>query len=57
MGDRYEWTENCPNCGHLMKCYYAESCGITDVKCPNCKKEYDLCLTYKLIEKAKEKGR
>ena len=36
MGDRYEWIDKCPNCGHPMQCIYADSSGIKDVKCSKC---------------------
>ena len=54
MGDRYEWMDKCPNCGASMRCFYAGSSGISKVKCSDCKKEYELVLSFKLREKSKE---
>ena len=51
MGDRYAWVDKCPNCPEQIQCYYAESCGFTDVKCPFCKKEFDLVMDFKLVPK------
>ena len=50
MGDRFEWMDKCPNCGHSLRCYYAESCGATKVKCSFCKKEYEITISFKLKE-------
>jgi len=55
MGDRYEWMAKCPNCGALLRCYYAESCGMTEVKCSDCKTIFEIILDFKLVEKKKEK--
>jgi len=55
MGDRYEWMDECPNCGHSIRCYYAESCEVTDVKCSFCKKEFNMILDFKLVEKSASK--
>ena len=56
MGDRFEWMDKCPNCGASMRCFYAGSSGISEVKCSDCKKEYELILSFKLMEKNKEDG-
>ena len=55
MGDRYSWLEPCPNCGYMMDCWYGESCEATDVKCPHCKKEFDIVMDFKLVEKSGKK--
>jgi len=55
MGDRYQWTDKCPNCGHPMQCFYADSCGIKDVKCSKCHVEYEIVLSFELREKKPEK--
>jgi len=55
MGDRYSWVEPCPFCGAKMGCYYAESCDATDVQCPYCKKEFDIVMGFKLVEKSDKK--
>ena len=52
MGYRYEFSRKCPNCGHLIKCYFADSSGIKVVLCSNCKTRYELVLDFKLIKKA-----
>jgi len=54
MGDRHEWMDKCPNCGASMRCFYADSCGKNEVKCSDCKKKYDLILSFKLMEKSEE---
>ena len=51
MGDRYTWTETCPNCGQEIEVYYAESCGVTAVTCPHCGAEYDIVLKFVLQRK------
>ena len=50
MGDRYEWIDKCPNCEHSLRCYFAESCGINEVKCSFCKKRYEIIINFKLKE-------
>jgi len=55
MGDRYEFNKECPNCGHSIKCYYADSCGIKIVLCSSCKTRYEVVLDFKLIKKASTK--
>lgn len=55
MGDRYEFSKKCPNCGHLIRCYYADSSGIKTVLCSACKTRYELALNFKLIKKASTK--
>lgn len=51
MGDRYHWYEPCPNCKERMSVYYAESCESTDAKCHKCGTEYDIVMTWRLVEK------
>lgn len=53
MGDRYEFSEICPNCLVRIQCHYAESCEQTTVVCPNCKKEFKIIMEFKLVEKKK----
>jgi len=54
MGNTYTWTEPCPNCGCPLKCYYDYAFNLTDVKCWECGKRYDMVLTFKLREKKEE---
>ena len=44
MGDRYFWTEPCPQCGKPVDCYYAESCDMTDAHCYACGKTWQLAM-------------
>ena len=57
MGDRYNWREKCLACGHMMNCYYAESCDSTDAHCNFCGKEYDIVMEFRLIPKYKKSGK
>jgi len=50
MGGRFEWMDKCPNCGSSIRCYYAESSGITEVKCSFCKKRYEIIMDFKFKE-------
>ena len=50
MGDRYEFYKECPNCGKIVRCYYAESCEATNVTCLNCKKKFNIVMEFKLVE-------
>ncbi len=50
MGDRYEFTQKCPNCFNQIHCYYAESCGQTTIKCANCGMEFNIVIDFKLEE-------
>lgn len=51
MGDRYSWNQPCPMCGKDMDVWYAESCGITTVKCFQCGAEFDIVMDLKLIKR------
>lgn len=51
MGDRYELSFKCPVCDHDIWCYYAESSGIDEVRCEDCKKEFKVVMNFKLVEK------
>ncbi len=50
MGDRYEFSKECPKCGHLIECYFADSSGVKIVLCSSCKTRYETVLDFKLIE-------
>lgn len=50
MGDRYEMPLECPNCGKLIWCYYAESSGVDKTQCENCGKEFKIVMEFKLVE-------
>lgn len=53
MGDRYEFTKECPNCKAVLVCVYAGSCEMTIVGCPRCGKRFDIILKFELVEKKK----
>jgi hypothetical protein len=51
MGDRYIFFKKCPNCGNEIECYYAPSSDMTDERCNECGKEYDIVINFELIPK------
>ena len=52
MGDRYEFNDICLNCLREIRCYYADSCGVTEVTCPYCKEKFEIIMDFKLVEKS-----
>jgi hypothetical protein len=56
MGDRYSWEEPCPKCGNTIECYYADSCEMTTARCHKCGAEFDIRLSFDLIEKHRPGG-
>lgn len=52
MGNRYTFSQQCPNCFNQVFCYYSESSEETDTKCDHCGKEFHIVLDFKLEEKS-----
>jgi len=57
MGDRYFLEETCQVCGEHQTVMYAESCNMTEWKCPKCGQEYEMNLVIKSQMKLPKKGR
>jgi hypothetical protein len=56
MGDRYSWEEPCPDCGNTIECYFSDSSSTTTARCHKCGAEFDIRLSFGLIEKHRPGG-